>query len=169
MLTRHLHDRELIAADARNQIRLPDTQPQAAGGFANEKIARRVPKRVIDRLEMIEVEHEYIERTASMPPRLGHGTSDMLAEQQPVRQLRQPVVMGLVGNFRDRGNELPFACRPEPDGDRDDDCRSNVYRQINLGVLARVPKDFRLGNRDRRDERQAVNLSIGHQSFNPVE
>src|SRR5581483_10304451 len=50
--------RELVAADPRDEIVLSDDVPQSLGGGAEELVARAVTEAVVDRLEVVEVEVE---------------------------------------------------------------------------------------------------------------
>ena len=52
-----LHDREFITAHARNRVRAPHQRAQPIGDHLQELVADRMPKRVIDVLEMVEVQN----------------------------------------------------------------------------------------------------------------
>ena len=59
-------DGELVTAEPGNRIGLPDAAAQSLGDNFEELVADRVAERVVDALEMIEVETEHCQRLAAL-------------------------------------------------------------------------------------------------------
>src|SRR5690349_18380810 len=59
-----LDDCELVAAEAGQHIGIAQRRLQPAGDLDQQPIARRVPQRVVDLLELVQVEHQDAERSA---------------------------------------------------------------------------------------------------------
>jgi hypothetical protein len=85
-----LHDREFVSAESRDGIVLADAFAEPVGDLLQQGVADRVTERVIDVLEVIEIEAKYRELTAALgkPQRL----LELLSEQRPVGQIGQRVV-----------------------------------------------------------------------------
>ena len=89
------HDDELVAAEARHEVALAHAAPQPPRDLAQRRVARRVPVRVVDRLEAVEVEHHDPDRAR---PRAGprQRRLERALQRAPVGEPRQRVVVGLV-------------------------------------------------------------------------
>jgi hypothetical protein len=92
-----LHDREFVAAEPRDGVVFGHAFAEPAGNFLQQRIADRMAERVVDFLEMIEIEAEHRELVATLdePQRL----LELFAEQRPVRQIGQRVVARHVRNL----------------------------------------------------------------------
>ena len=86
-----LDHRKLVAAEPRDQIGLAEATPDAASHRLQQFIADMVSERVVDALELVDIDIEQGELLA------GTGSLqfafDLFAEQHPVRQVGQRVVM----------------------------------------------------------------------------
>ena len=87
-------DRELVAAVARDRIRLPNAALQALRNLEQQRVGDAVSERVVDGLEAIEID-EQNGHVAAGAFRRQQAQFQALDEQTPVRQLRQRVVIGL--------------------------------------------------------------------------
>ena len=113
-------DGELVAAQPRGEVLLPDAAPDAVADRDQELIARGVAHGVVDDLEVIEVQEQDHRDPALLA--LAQADGDLLGEQGPVRQVGQGIVVGLVaelllepGQLRQRLLELAVLegdCRP---------------------------------------------------------
>ena len=86
-----LQDREFVAAEPRDRVVLADRAADALRDGAEQLVADRMAERVVDALEVVEVEVEHRHRLAvrlDAREAFGH----LLAQQHAVRQLRQRVV-----------------------------------------------------------------------------
>ena len=88
-------DRELVAAEARQQVALAQLRPDALGDVDEQLVARRVTERVVDHLEVVEVEEDDAGRRGRVA-RADEPALDLLDEEGPVAETRQRVVIGLV-------------------------------------------------------------------------
>ena len=86
-----LDHRELVTAEPRDQIGLADAAPDPAGHRLQQFIADMVPERVVDALELVDVDIEQGELLALAGPL--QLALDLFAEQHPVRQVGQRIVM----------------------------------------------------------------------------
>ena len=86
---------KLVAADAGHGVTGSRLLDEALGGEFQDLVARRMAKRVVDRLEAVEVneEHGQLFRRARLVYLLQtlHCMSQAVFEQQPIRQARQRV------------------------------------------------------------------------------
>src|SRR5256885_882689 len=85
-----LQNRKLVAAEARDRVALADRAADALGDRAEQPVSDWMTERVVDALEIVEVEAEHRERLAAgidAREALGHA----LAEQHAVRQVGQRV------------------------------------------------------------------------------
>jgi hypothetical protein len=112
--------RELVPADPRQEIRLPDAVSHGARHALQKVVARLVAEGVVDVLEVVQVDHENGARGAVARHPLGL-TGELLLETAPVDEPRQEVVIGQVlealrqllalGDVLNLGNEME---RPAP-------------------------------------------------------
>ena len=86
-------DGEVVAAEARDDVRVLDAAHEPGGDAAQQLVADRVAERVVDALEVVEVDehHGHLARGARLE-RLAH----LLAEQRAVGEAGERVVAGLV-------------------------------------------------------------------------
>ena len=91
VLDRGLNDGELVAAEPGRHIGFLEATAQALGDALEQLIADRMAERVVDALELVDVDIEHRQLLAG-PYRLER-LFQPLAEQDPVRQVGQPVVM----------------------------------------------------------------------------
>lgn len=88
-------DRELVAAQPRDRVPLPEPSPQPLRDLLQQQVAGVVAEGVIDLFEAVEVEQEQGER----PPgarRVEERLPCAIVEQQAVGQARKGVVEGLA-------------------------------------------------------------------------
>ena len=115
----HLNDRELVAAHARDRIRLADDLTQACGGHLEQLVAGGVSERIVDRLEVVEIEQVDSDHLAPLDPH--QGVIEPLVEEGSVRQVGERVVQRhvhdpglgapLVGDVLMR-DDVPAVCGP---------------------------------------------------------
>ena len=86
--------RELVAADAREQVRPAQARAELAPHLAQQRVARRVPRHVVDVLEAVEVDVEQRAALARAAQALELARQRLL-EVAAVGQLRDGVVRGL--------------------------------------------------------------------------
>jgi hypothetical protein len=99
-----LHDREFVAAEPRHRVVLGDAFAEAPCDLLQQHVADRMAKRVVDVLEVIEIETQ--DRKLIAASGKPQGLFELLAEQRPVRQVGQRVMARHVGNLFLGG--LPF-------------------------------------------------------------
>ena len=87
--------RELIAAEARDQVVAAQGPAQALGDAANQLVADRVTEGVVDVLEVVEIDVEHRRGAASLP-RLGDDRFEPLTEEDAIGQSAQRIVQGEV-------------------------------------------------------------------------
>ena len=88
---RGLNHRELVAAEPRDKIGLADAAPDAGRHRLEQFVADMMPERIVDALEFVDVDikqSELLAAAGSLQLAL-----DLFAEQHPVRQVGQRVVM----------------------------------------------------------------------------
>ncbi|MGY4255600.1 hypothetical protein ACVI1L_002668 [Bradyrhizobium sp. USDA 4516] len=90
--------RELVAAEPRNQRRITDGSAQARGHRLQQRIARRMPERVVDVLEAVEIEHQH-RKTRSAAPGTGERALHPFLEQHAIRQIGQRVMLRHIGDL----------------------------------------------------------------------
>ena len=86
------HHRELVAAQPRDDVLRAHGMPEPAGHGDEQRVADGVAERVVDDLEVVEVDEQDAERLRA-GRELG---AQALHEQQPVGQLGERVVVGLM-------------------------------------------------------------------------
>ena len=160
-----LNDGEFVAAEPGRHIGLAEATAQALGDALEQLIADRMAERVVDALELVDVDIEHRQLLAR-PYRLQR-LFQPLAEQDPVRQVGQPVVMRqmrdllvgacALGDVLDGGDPAAALQRPVDDLDRP---AARRFRE-----LAR-----RLAERHRLDDRVAelIDVAIEGSGFLPV-
>jgi hypothetical protein len=97
------HDQEFVSSDARHRILIADLPLQPFGTLLEEKIPDRVPERIVDDLEAVEIEEEDRDQLAAAASG-GDGLHQPILEQAAVGQSGKPVVVGekldlLLGAF----------------------------------------------------------------------
>ena len=88
---------EFVAPLAADGIREPDAGLQAFGGRLQQLVAHRMPQRVVDVLEVVEVQIHQGDLLA-MPLRERHRLRQPVRQQGTVRQAGQKVVLGHIGH-----------------------------------------------------------------------
>ena len=83
--------REFVAAKPRNEVAAAQRMRQAQGDVADELIADMVAERIVDVLEMVEIDIEHGRRCAAVADLLDHGLKT-LAEEDTVRQSTERIV-----------------------------------------------------------------------------
>ena len=89
---------ELVAAEPRHGVVLADGGLQPAADFLQQRIANGMAERVVDVLEMIEVEAEHRELVVRTRP--AQPLFELLVEQHAVRQIGQRVMARHVRDLR---------------------------------------------------------------------
>jgi hypothetical protein len=89
-------EREFIAADAREHIVAADVERHTVRELAQEPVAGPMPERIVDRLEVIEIDVRDRVRRAAMARGLERNPDDLL-EVPAVRQARERIVTRFVG------------------------------------------------------------------------
>ena len=92
------HDDELVAADPRHRVAGTDRAGDSLGSETQERIAGAVTKRVVDDLELIDIEEHHAELGAA-PARAGQSVEQAVVEQGAIWQTGERVVKGLVGKI----------------------------------------------------------------------
>jgi hypothetical protein len=96
-LHRDLDNRELVAREARDEIALADAAPEAARHPTQQFVAYLVTQRVIDALELVDIDVVHREPPAGLD--IGKLLLQPLVEQSAVGQVGQRIVMGEVGDL----------------------------------------------------------------------
>ena len=91
-----LHDGELVAAEPADGIDLADAGLQPLGDGAQQFVADRMAERIVDLLEMIDVDREHGKAAAAA--HVGDRLLDALAEHHAIGQAGERVVAGHVGD-----------------------------------------------------------------------
>ena len=92
-------DDELVAAEPRDGVRAADDVLQAAAERDQQLVAGLVAERVVDRLELVDVEQQHRD-VALRALRAGERLADAVVEERAVRQAGQRVVERLVADAR---------------------------------------------------------------------
>ena len=94
-----LHEHgELVAAQPGHRVGRRRAGPQPVAHLPEQRVAGGVPERVVDHLELVQVDEQQAERAALVPVHVG-GVREPVAEQGPVGQAGERVVEGLVGQL----------------------------------------------------------------------
>ena len=89
-------DPELVATEASGTVRLAEAASQRLGRGLEQRVTGRVPERVVDELEVVEVDEQHGETTAvALDP--GHRLLEPVLEEGPVAEPGERVVVRLVG------------------------------------------------------------------------
>ena len=148
---------ELVAALAGEDVAAADELADAARGLAQHLVAGRVAERVVDELEVVEVEVEERDRLAGAA-RADEVQAQLLLELRAVRQAGERVVVGEVGDLRLGAAALGDVLAGAQDGD--DLALVVAQRAVaprDLAVVAVLGPDERL-------ERVARRLDAGDQA-----
>ena len=118
-----LDHRELVAAQPRDMIGLADAAPDAGGHGLQQFVADMMSERVVDALELVDVDIEQCELLAAAGSL--QLAFDLFAEQHPVRQVGQRVVMRemrdllvgapALGDVVDDVDDVARLRRPDPE------------------------------------------------------
>ncbi len=95
-----LHDGELIASQAADGVHLADAGLQPLGDRAQQFVADRMTERVVDLLEVVDVDGEHGKAAAAA--HVGDCLFDAFAEHHAIGQTGERVVAGHVGDARSR-------------------------------------------------------------------
>ncbi len=88
-------DRELVAAEARDGVGAPQTAAEDVGDGRDELVAGAVAERVVDVLEVVEVEREH-RAAGAVALRRGELAGELLLEAAAVEERGDRVVVGEV-------------------------------------------------------------------------
>ena len=88
---------EFVTAEPRDDIAVAQAAAQPLAHLAQKLVAERMTQRVVDGLELIEVETK--NRELLVPAQMRETIFHFLVEEQPVRQRGQPVMQRHVGDF----------------------------------------------------------------------
>ena len=91
-------DRELVAAQAGSGVALPQRGTQARRDGLQHPVAGVVPERVVDGLEVVEVQEQHGETAIGVAP-AAERVFDAITEQRPVREVGDRIVKGLIGEL----------------------------------------------------------------------
>ena len=94
---RGLEHRELVAAEPRCHVAVPEAAAQAIGHTLEQLVADQMAERIVDALEFVDVDIEHGQLLAR-PDRLQR-LLEPLAKQRPVGQVGQRVVMRHMGDL----------------------------------------------------------------------
>ena len=94
-----LDDREFVGVETGKGIFLAQRRSQALGDAAQQLVADAVAERIVDRLEVVEAEHQHRDLVGAAP-RVQQDLVHVLAQQIAVRQPGQAVVLGHEGEPR---------------------------------------------------------------------
>ena len=92
-----LHDREFVAAEPRHRVVLRHAFAEAPCDLFQQRVADRMAKRIVDVLEVVEIETQHRKLIAA--PDEPQGLFELFAEQRPVRQIGQRVMARHMGNL----------------------------------------------------------------------
>ena len=149
LLDRGLNDGEFVAAEPRRHVGFLEAAAQALGDRLQQLIADRMAERVVDALELVDVDIEHGQLLAR-PYRLER-LFQPLAEQDPVRQFGQRVVMRqmrdlllgapALGDVLDGRDPSAALQRPVDDLDR---AAARRFRELPRGLAERHLLDDRV-------------------------
>src|SRR5690606_25530088 len=99
-------DRELVPAEPRNRVVLAQAVLQPARDRLQQLVSRGVAKRVIDKLETVQVEEQHRETVPRPPAHVAQHALEPVHEQEPVRQAGQNIMEGTVNELLLRATVL---------------------------------------------------------------
>ena len=88
-------DGELVAAEPRDHVGLPQPPAQSPGHAANQLVAGLVAERIVDLLQVVEVDHEQ-GSLRPIAPSAPHVRLELALEAAPVQPPREGIVVGQV-------------------------------------------------------------------------
>jgi hypothetical protein len=151
---------ELVAAEPRRRVRLPQAGSQAPRDPAQQPVAHGVPERVVDRLEAVEV-HEQDGEPLTTPPRCGDRLGEAVVEERAVRQAGELVVRGQVPGALAGVVELqdhPVALERGPEGRQQQSGIELRFQQVAARAVLQRPQGDDLvvdvADHDHRNERR---------------
>ena len=98
-------NRELVAAKACDDIAFGDGRAQPTGHFNQDRVAGRVAERIVDDLEVVEIEEQHRHGLIRLPA--GDRFREFGVKHQSVEQAGQGIVRGKIGDLLAR----LLACR----------------------------------------------------------
>jgi hypothetical protein len=104
---------ELVAAAAREQVARAHGAAQAGGDLAQQAVAHVVPERVVDALEVVEIDVGERDRGAA-DARLGHGLGQRGVHRGAIRQPRQGIVIRQVFELHRSGRSAELSRTSAP-------------------------------------------------------
>ena len=96
---RDVQDREFVAAEAGDRVALTDQALQSRRHRLEQRVADRMPERIVDRLEQVEIEDENRVSDAGRLVAFERGVR-LLAKQHPIGEIGQGIVARQVGDAR---------------------------------------------------------------------
>ena len=133
-------DDELVTSEPSDGVAVAQDAGQALGHENEELVARGVAERVIDVLEVVEVEEEGGHGRV-VPPESEHHLLEAVEDQGPVREPGQRIVERLVFELRGPLAHQPHGMRPagaeREDEQRDEQADGDPTDQQHHGVLVR--------------------------------
>ncbi len=89
-------DRELVAAETRGEISGTGATAQPQTDELQQRVADRMPQRIVDVLEPVEIEPQH--GKSLIRPHAGDGLAQLFPEERPVRQIGELIVMRQMGD-----------------------------------------------------------------------
>ena len=133
----HLQDGELVAAHARDRVGLADQLAQALGRQLEQLVAGGMTQRIVDVLEVVEVEQVHGQQLAA--PRAREGLLEALVEQHAVGQAGKRVVQRHVHDLGLRAALLGDVLMRDDDAAIGHALAANGNRSGRLSARARNP------------------------------
>ncbi len=90
----NLHDGELVPAEPAYDVLAADATLHAFGSRLQQEVADRMSERIVDALEMIEIETENRDRSGT--PQVADKRLHLFIERHPVQQVRESIVVRQV-------------------------------------------------------------------------
>ena len=87
---------ELVAAEPRQGVGLPQVATQPIGDADEQRVAHRVAEAVVHVLEAVQIDEEHRELVVLATLLTPHGALEPLHQERPVGEAGQPVVVGVV-------------------------------------------------------------------------
>ena len=89
-------NRELVAAEPRDQVLGPQKRPHAPGELDQQGVPRAVAEAVVDQLEPVEVEEQHAEAAIGVPPHGRDRAGELFDEVVAIREVGEIVVVSDV-------------------------------------------------------------------------